>query len=215
VNHNRLTRKLRRELTANPKKAAVLGLLALVAMYFWAPLVWGWVGGRGKAEKAAAKVAPVEGVPVPLTATAQAVSAVPQGTSNQTKESLPAHPWDRLAQWMDQDSRMQPPAGEFADSRDPFQAVEETIAEPETEESEKEETAATPEDLGLVLSSTLVGPQRSIAMINGKPYRQGRTVELKKNGQTLEFVLKEVHPRRIILQRQDKQFELTIPRPAL
>ena len=51
MNLNKLARQLRREAMANPKKAAVLGLLLLVALYFWGPLVWGRVAGDGASEK--------------------------------------------------------------------------------------------------------------------------------------------------------------------
>ena len=40
----RFAKRLRREVIANPKKAAILGIMLLVAIYFWTPLVMGWMG---------------------------------------------------------------------------------------------------------------------------------------------------------------------------
>ena len=42
VKLDKLTKQLRRDIAANPKKAAALGLMVLVALYFWGPLVWSW-----------------------------------------------------------------------------------------------------------------------------------------------------------------------------
>ncbi|MBW3598852.1 MAG: hypothetical protein KY475_16450, partial [Planctomycetes bacterium] len=44
----KLLRRLRRELTRNPKQSAVLGIGLLVAAYFWAPLAAGWLPGASK-----------------------------------------------------------------------------------------------------------------------------------------------------------------------
>src|SRR6266576_3193818 len=47
VNLEKLAKQLRRDLAANPKKAAALGLMVLVALYFWGPLAWKWVAAGG------------------------------------------------------------------------------------------------------------------------------------------------------------------------
>ena len=65
----------------------------------------------------------------------------------------------------------------------------------------------TPEAAGLVLSSTIVGPRRSLASINGKIYTSGDEVEAE-NG--IEFYLRRVESRRIILERGDRQYVLAI-----
>ncbi|MHC4180828.1 MAG: hypothetical protein ACYSWU_25290, partial [Planctomycetota bacterium] len=73
---------------------------------------------------------------------------------------------------------------------------------------------ATPENLGMVLSGIIVGPRRRVAQINGRSYRQGKTVRLVRDGQQIEFTLAAVYPRRIVLKRNGEQFELTIPAPV-
>ena len=48
---DKLARQLRRDVAASPKKAVALGLMVLVALYFWAPMVWKWIApdqGKGK-----------------------------------------------------------------------------------------------------------------------------------------------------------------------
>ena len=54
VKLDKLAKQARRDLLANPKKAALLGLMLLVAAYFWGPLLWKWLvpasgskGGKG------------------------------------------------------------------------------------------------------------------------------------------------------------------------
>ena len=218
VSAKQLTRRLRREVTANPRKAAILGLLALVALYFWAPLLWGWIaGGNSEAEPAQAAATP-EGMPPVLSRLApfSPPAAVNRPPAGQGKEPLTSYSWDRLARWIEDDPRMKP-AREFASRRDPFHAVVQEVAEkPDSEQIKAAEAAAavTPESLGLVLSSTLIGPHRRTALVNGRTYEQGRTIELAKDGRPFEFTLSEVHPRRIVLKREGRRYELTIPQPA-
>lgn len=218
MNAKRLTRRLRREVTANPKKAAVLGLLVLVALYFWAPLMWRWIaraGSRAKPVQAAATAKdtpPVPDAPAPMRKAGKGRNA-----TTQDKKGSPDRAWDELARSIDQDPRMKP-AGVPSISRDPFHAVAPEVAEkPKTEEMRAAEAAAamTPEQLGLVLSSTLIGPVRRTALVNGRTYEQGGTIRCAKDGQPLEFTLSEVHPRRIVLTRQGKRYELTIAQPAV
>ena len=66
----------------------------------------------------------------------------------------------------------------------------------------------------MVLSGTIIGPSRRVAQINGRPYHQGDVVRLLHDGSPIEFMLAAVHPQRIVLQRDDEQFELAIPVPA-
>jgi len=210
---SKLTRKLRRELTANPKKAAILGLLGLVALYFWAPLVWGWV----------AKETPDDQPSSFDSATAEAPPAWAQTAeqpASDDEKTTAKHSWEEVAKWIKQDPNTSP-AGGFANLRDPFLVPVEEVAEADTDEEEQEKAAATPEppppeatpaELGLVLSSTVIGSKRSTAIINGRIFAQGQTIEASKDGQPISFTLVEVHPGKVVLRRADKNFDLTIPR---
>lgn len=204
-------------MTANPKKAAFLGLLLVVAMYYWAPLVWGWIGPANSHAKEA-KAALGQEIPSP-----NATGAVPSpgstgdpNTTTQGKKPTPDRSWDELVRCIEQDPRMKP-AGGLASSRDPFHPVVREVAEkPKNDEMKAAEAAATmtPEKLGLVLSSTVIAPRRRTALVNGRAYEQGQTIHAAKDGRQYEFTLSEVHPRRIVLKREDRQYELAIPRPA-
>ena len=92
-----IAKQLRREATANPKKASVLGLLAVVALWFWAPLVWGWIFASEdeegvKATQPTAQSAPTGGTPRPRTPT----GGSPESGTAAKKEETPRHPWQQL-----------------------------------------------------------------------------------------------------------------------
>jgi hypothetical protein len=217
VNAKRFARKLRREVTASPKKAAVLGLLVLVALYFWGPLVWSWIArSESHARPAQAAAASEDARSVPSGPVPSPKLARDRNATTHKNKPPPGHPWDELARWIEADPRMKP-AGELSGSRDPFHAVAQEVAKRrKSEELKAAEAAAamTPEKLGLALSSTLIGPQRRLALISGRAYEQGRTVQGAKDGRQFAFTLSEVHPRRIVLTREGIRYELTIPPPA-
>ncbi len=206
---NKLIRRARRELTANPKKTAVLGLLAAVALFFWAPLVWGWIA---PAKPPAPGDTASAGNPPPGMTTSVATQQTPSQT-----EPVPTHTWQQIVHWRKQDPRMTP-VTDVGSRRDPFQMGKSKLAEAEAEiakQRAQQQAAATPvlspEDLGLKVSGTIVGSRRSVAMINGRAYSQGDTIELTKNGQAFLLTLVEVRPSRIVLHCKDQQMELAIP----
>jgi len=84
------------------------------------------------------------------------------------------------------------------------------VPEPETT---KPAVAMTAQGLGLMLSSTIIGPSRRVARINGKTFEQGQTIEVLKDGQQISLTLSEVHARRVVLTKESSQVELTIPDP--
>ena len=63
------------------------------------------------------------------------------------------------------------------------------------------------------LSSTIIGSGRRVARIGGRSYEQGQTIQVRKDGQVVAFTLAEVHARRAVLVRDNKEYELTIPDP--
>ena len=226
MKYRKLAKQLRREFVANPKKGALLGLLGVVALWFWAPMVWGWIAP----EEPVAEVTPV------ASATPATTESGPAAATNKTAAE-PNYDWQKLAQWIDNDPRMSPTelrhGGTFSkiwrwwplsdstsQQRDPFRIPQALAAraqsETETEQDDEPEIAVdvTPESLGLSLSGTLVGRDRAVARIGGRTYRTGNSIALTKNGQQIVFELVEVHPRRVVLQRNGSQFELCIPGPA-
>jgi hypothetical protein len=199
VELNKLAKRFRREMTGNPKKAVLLGLLSLVAMYFWGPLLW-----RQFAKDEAAVVA-VAANPV---ATAAGPVAQPSDQTALTadKNEAAAIPWQQLAKWMDNDP--QATAAKFvAEQRNPFAPTQSKRQPP----PRLEQLGATPQSVGLELSSTIIGAKRRVARISGRTYEEGQTIEASKDGQPIAFTLAEVHSRHVVLLRQGEPFQLAIP----
>ncbi len=202
----KLTKRLRREARANPKKAVFLGMLVAAAMYFWAPVVAGWVPPEP---------APADSPRPPLTTDLQPPVAANLGPARQ---SLPpstedrSYPWTQLDQWMRQD----PATNSDEDltlRRDPFALKRATVDPAGQKQSQADRPKVTPQSLKLTLTSTVVGPRGRVALIAGRAYREGETVKVEQGGQAIEFKLVEVDRRRVLLEREGKRFELTIPEP--
>jgi hypothetical protein len=214
----KLLRQIRREAARSPQKAAVLGLLALVAIWFWAPLVMGWVQGEPKKKpEAAAEENTLAGLEFAVPTVAPA--GQPTSTAKEEEATGPGD-WQELIVWLESDPKTDP-AGAAAPARDPFVAIDfppvhVSLLE-EARENQEEEKPKPPElkpkDLGLALTSTLVGPGGGLALIGGKKYRLGEKVVVAHESQTVEFTLAEVHPRRAVLTRGEKSYDLSIPRP--
>ena len=206
LNTNKWIKRLRREATANPKKAAVLGLLLMVAAYYWYPLVAGWLAADGPGKKGAIAVAMPQQPPVlgnAATAAAPADNPVAQ----------PTWPWQVLRQWRTADERTVATT-DLGLRRDPFQVAQARrmeLAEKKQTPVAQPEPVITAASLGLQLSSTMVGPGRSLAIINGRTYQLGQILEWSKDGTSLALELAEVAPGRIVLRSEGQSLEVTIP----
>jgi hypothetical protein len=205
MNLSKLAKQLRREAKANPKKAALLGLLVLVALYYWGPMVWGWVA----ADEAAGSLP--DGPPAAAVAS---LDAATPGTSKPPptpeQKSTAPRPWKQLDEWMRRDP-MTTPVEDVTGWHDPFAVA---AAEPQVvgpDDAQNEQSLLSPETLGIELSGTLVGPRRRVALIGGKAYQEGQKVKIDRDGQSIEFELAEVHSRRIVLGREGRRFDLLIP----
>ena len=205
----KLQKKALRELKASPQKAAMLALLALVAAWFWAPLMF-------KSHSNATPAAP-------------AVAAVPAAaaTPNPARPANPAAPtkaqmsWHEVATTIDRDPNMAPATlTGLAQERNPFaplvnlassdraSAAKEDAKKQLGDDAEAEKPAAEPGDLGLVLSTTLVGRSRRAALISGRTYELGSKIRVEGEA----FRLVEVEPSRIVLERDGQQYTLSIKR---
>lgn len=197
---SKLSKQLQRELKASPKKAGMLALLGVLALWFWAPLVF-------KRSASASSVAPVA-APVPVPAVA---SQTPPSPASPTTDSA----WQQTAEAIDRDPAMQP-----ADltavwtEKEWFASAEAVLAaskpEPAADPAEPEapEPEVTPESLDILVSSTLVGSNRSAARINGKIYEAGDEIEV--DGTT--FVVARVTQNQVLLERKGRQFPLAVKR---
>jgi len=102
-------------------------------------------------------------------------------------------------------------------TRDPFESPPTEEAEGKAEDKIKAKSpVVTPVAAGLVLTSTIIGPQRRVVQISGKTYAVGQMIEVAKEKESVHatFRLIEVHPRRAVLEAGGERFELTIPEPG-
>jgi len=215
---SKLLRQLRREATRNPKKAGVLGLLALVAVWFWAPLVLDWVRGDGPKASAASKDSGA-----PAADSAAGGAATPKDPQKPDAKQ-PALDWQEVVRLTGEDPKTQPAQVPPA-SRDPFVTPKSQLFPPlpmvakdeDPKKAEKEPKPVVPDvspkALGLSLSSTIVGPRGGLAMIDGKAYKPNDIVVVRRDSQSVEFKLTEVHAWRVVLVRNGKSYSLEIPRP--
>ena len=214
---NKIVRQLRREMRTNPKKAVVLGLLGVVAVWFWAPLAASWIAPDDPAAEHAAVASPVA---LSLPEMSPQMPITGQTASDPTPETgeSPGHSWQQLARWIDADPRTLA-TKVSCDQRDPFvvpraEVVEESLDDESGMLPGPSPEELTPESLGMVLSSTIIGPRDRGARINGKLYQQGESIVLELEGQPIEFSLAEVHLRHVVLGRNEERFELKIPAPS-
>jgi hypothetical protein len=219
----KMVKQLKREALANKGKASVLGLVVLIALYFWLPLVADCFKSAPDGEAVAQPVA------------AAAAPAAPTGSSASPEAEQvewPAHPWLDLIAWMDSDPMMKS-TGVPAGVGNPFRwsappegfAVNDGEEEEELEEDEPK-PEVTPQTLGMVLTSTLIGPKVSVVKISGKTYvfdrgtangdgRPSTRLVFKNERGEFEFEVLSVRSGVVILGRADKQYELRIQPPTL
>ena len=208
---DKLSKKLSRDLAANPKKAAILGLMVLVALYFWMPLLTAWLPGGGS------------------TSTAQAANVIltddPEegsGTARKPKETLK---WEKVRQCVDSDPWMAA-ANYDPQWRNPFALPVPPPVEESTEAAAEAAAAAAalsvpaaevdPTDAGLSVASVAVGPRVRAVTIGGEVYRENDLVEATaQDGETLEFRIVSIAPTEVQFERNGKVYRLQLSRPRL
>ncbi len=218
----------------NPKKAAILGLLCVVALWFWSPLVWGWVAPKSR---------PEAGTPASKVAAVQHHVTLPSATGGPVneRESTTTHPnWQQIAEWMERDpqtrpvalarvgfeprtevpgqgARLQPMVGSVRDPfRNPLAKEQETESHDEDpdEELPPAPLELTPQDTGATVTGIVAGLEGGAAMINGRTYIRGDKVILRKDGMPYDFDLADVQSWGVVLTRDGKRYELGIPTSA-
>ncbi len=204
--NNRFLKQLHHELTANPKKTVVLGLLLLVAVWFWMPLVMKWMGSNDPAKDTSTAVAAASVAPAPGNGATVVGAGETAGTGGQT--SSPTASWHQLLHWIHNDPLMRPHLPD-TDGRDPFtteksRLVQAKKAQPVIPVAPE----LTPAESGIVLHSTIVGPKLKTALINGRAYHENQSVTAA-NGQD-RFVLIEIREDGIVLSRHGDRFDLKL-----
>jgi hypothetical protein len=208
VKLDKLARQLRRDISASPKKAAALGLMLVVAIYFWAPMVWGWIKpGSGKAQASSAGDVILEDDPVDPVV--------------QASKSKHVFAWEKVRKHVAADPRMTPALLD-PDWRDPFhllagesaseQAIAAAALPPQAAEVD-------PAAAGLVLTSVAIGTRLRSATITGETYHEGEPVRpTDASGKpigTLEFRLVKVELHSVELEHHGRTYKLELQRAKL
>lgn len=203
---NKLQRQLVGDLKKNPKKAAMLALLAVVCIWFWVPLIF-------PREPAAAAAATVPAAPT-------VASIAPAAPSALAAEPVVA--WQELDRQINTDPQMRPAdLAKLAAARNPF-GMTAVIAEQKRMAREQEQAKlpkdepeagpppkSTPDEAGLVLSSTLIGSNKRAALINGRVYEEGSQIETDDGS---KFRLAHIDAQRVLLERDGQKYPLEIKR---
>jgi hypothetical protein len=200
-----IVKRIKREARNNPAKAAVLvGLLGL-ALYSWAPLMWGWLSAGDQAPQVASeRDANSDRASQPDTKPSAA-------EENAGEQATPS--WNELRQWRI-DSPWTKPT-ELADLRDPFGPLETESAIVAESEGDEESPVATPEQmvagLDIELTGTIVSPKRRVALLDGRAYREGDLVLVDHLGTTWELEIRRIEANRVTLGWQTTERELIAP----
>ena len=219
MSSSNLAKRLQREIKASPQKAAILGVLAVVALYFWAPLLIGWFSGGPSSVTVATAPVSVEAIQ-PVERSAGEGQAVAKGAT-----------WQQVDAWIAQDKMMKPAATQLA-LRNPFQMqggatqtgpwaigkVESgyTHAKQALEMissrlfPSSDEDAVSPSEAGLVVTSTIAGGKRPVALINGRAYAQGSVVRGEGEFPSTKFTLIEVRSKSVLLRGRGLVYEVKI-----
>jgi hypothetical protein len=202
-----LTKDLRR----SPKKTAVLALLGVVALWFWAPLAWKWFAP--KSSKATASAASAS-----TTATTTTPSDSPSVAAPSATPSAPSLDWKELADILQHDPLLAS-AHMHETINDPFAELEvEQAAKESQTNAEQLATAAvevrpTPEELGLTISSMITGGRRAVATINGRPCRIGDVIVVPAADKEFEFTVTNIDVDEVTLAANDETHVLSSRRP--
>ena len=204
----KLVKQIRRDAAANPKKAAALGLMLLVALYFWAPLVWRWMGHGGKK--------PVRTVNASLILTDDPA----EPTSQAKGKSASKFRWERVRQLIRSDPHMTTATFDTT-WIDPFAAREQAqslVAANPVERDAATASAPGPHEAGLALTSIAIGLRRRVATISGNTYQEDQIIVVggKDNASAgLEFRVVRIGPQSVELERGGRTFTLELSKPKL
>lgn len=209
-----LATRLTKELRRSPKKTAVLALMFVVALWFWAPLAWKWVApqsGEAAAAGAASDVLAAAPSPSPAGVATTAAPSAPTSAS--------ALNWKELADVLENDPLLAS-ARMHEKLADPFAvplAEKPAASDNETVNDELQaaasETKLSPAQLGLVLRSTITGGRHAVATINGRSCRVGDVLAVPAGGRDFEFMVTSIDAGGVTLTAGEESYVLAVERP--
>jgi hypothetical protein len=219
VKLDKLLKRLKRDAAASPQKAGALGLMVVVALYFWAPLVMKHLP-KGKPKPGATPAGPVILGDDPVL-----VKAAVHPSTNSPH-------WDRIREVVAQDRLMLAVAHD-ASWQNPFSPLQwddepNSKSQPKPEAlkpelttlptSPKIDAEIAKQQLSTVaLSSVLVGKRGVSAVIRGKLYRVGDILSFGGDNGTpaVEFRITAIDEQGVDLKYDEKPFRLERTKPTL
>lgn len=198
MNLQRIIKQIKNEAKASPVKVGVLSLLLLVALYNWAPMVYGWIadssGSKSGGSSSSTSVSETSETSEPSEAMAvnREVSGREAGRAKKSLDSSKAT-WKQLAQWIDADPLMEP-AGWPEGVECPFRVTDVDQASREIDEvgsemSGGEETSPTiqltPDTVEIIVSTVIIGPEGRLVRITGNIFREGEEVRIFDSGKIM------------------------------
>lgn len=196
----KLKKQLARDIEKSPGKAAALGILILVALYAWAPLLF----KSGKADVVKTNKTPA----TPLVETG--AEAAPPVASRAAQNAPSEMPWDEVVKLIEADPLMSPvPRG--VTPKNPFsRSVPELPRVADAPDAHQVLPTATNRTLSvpdLTVTSTMIGSQRRVAVIDGRPYAEGRRIRLASGDSA---TLAEVGVRHVVIEHSGQRFEYSV-----
>ncbi len=183
--------QIARELRQNPKKAAILGVMCVVALYYWVPIIQRWSSGDQK----------------PLVRKSQDAGSS-QSSPTVTSVANGVVRWEAIAAMIDEDPSMKPANVQL--DWNPFSreaAAPQNESQPEADD--RAEDQPTPSESGLVLQSTVIGRTRQTAVINAEALTTGDWIASPQDP-ALRFRLVRITLDFVELERNDQRFILKL-----
>jgi hypothetical protein len=214
-----LGHQLVRDLKASWKKTAALGLLLLVGLVIWIPMLLGAIGfGEEAPPGPAALEAPETGPVQPVAPAARPQQAVKTAESRELN-------WQQLRAALSTDPLLRPadiatiPANPFTIDNDQFPPPDlfadseaDGALTPRLPEVAPPPVSAAPREApeGLELTSTVVGAKRRAALLNGSLCFEGGTLVVND----VEYRIVTVRPDDVVLDDGEGEFVLEIMKPG-
>jgi len=208
VNLDKLAKQFRRDLAANPKKTAALGLMVVVALYCWGPLVWGWLNVGEGAKTHQAQLAHL------------ILTDDPADTAK--SRSKARFRWDKVRPLLAQDPRMVSATFDKV-WIDPFgrpATQNDDVGELQNSPGAISAAAAgtNPAEMGLTLTSVAIGSRRQAATISGERYFVGDEITASSKDSSFpaaKFRVTRITPQEVELECRGKTFTLRLQRSRL
>ena len=194
-------------------KAAALGLMVLVALYFWGPLAWKWLSAAGNKRSTKVNMASL------------ILTDDPIDPAQQSKTRGPGKfRWEKARQLIRQDPRMvtatfdpswTDPFGEPAAAAAPQDSTAEGA---ESEVAAAVAAASEPATLGIALGSVMIGAHKRVATINGETCHEGETITVadrRDKSVTYRFRVVRIERQSVELDVGGRKLTLTLAQPKL